>query len=118
MAQNTTKSVLAEVRAEREHQEKEHGSHATLPDAAFDVAHVTPYENRFGLMSGELAKSVTEGMFHRGRGCWNAIFLEEVAEAVDEALAGNETELRAELVQVAAVSVAWIEALDLRDEAR
>ena len=40
---------------------------------------------------------------------WAAVLLEEVAEVV---LAGDDAALRAELVQVAAVAVQWIEALD------
>lgn len=48
---------------------------------------------------------------------WNAILLEEVGEASKECLEidfdkKSERELRAELVQVAAVAVAWIENLD------
>jgi hypothetical protein len=40
---------------------------------------------------------------------WDTILREEVLEV---RLATNRAELRAELVQVAAVAVAWIEALD------
>jgi hypothetical protein len=42
---------------------------------------------------------------------WTGILLEEVYEAVAEA---NPAKLRTELVQVAAVAVAWIEAIDRR----
>lgn len=47
---------------------------------------------------------------HReGNGTWVSIALEEFAEAVAE---DNPRELRKELVQVAAVFVAWIESID------
>lgn len=49
-----------------------------------------------------------------GEGSWMDIVLEELAEAHDEAIAGNTAELRAELVQLAAVIVAWIQAIDRR----
>lgn len=46
---------------------------------------------------------------------WAAILLEEVGEALQETGdRGSLQGLRAELVQVAAVAVAWIEALDRR----
>lgn len=52
---------------------------------------------------------------------WNAILMEEAGEAAQEILtqsfgaAGNgHGDLREELVQIAAVAVAWIEAIDRR----
>jgi hypothetical protein len=49
---------------------------------------------------------------HRnGTGTWRHILAEEVAEAMAES---NPARLRAELIQVAAVAVAWVEAVDRR----
>lgn len=52
---------------------------------------------------------------------WNAILMEEVGEAAQEVLttafgaaAKGHGDLREELVQVAAVAIAWIEAIDRR----
>lgn len=45
---------------------------------------------------------------------WTHILGEEVAEAISEAMAGRPDLLREELVQVAAVCCAWVEALDRR----
>lgn len=42
---------------------------------------------------------------------WSLVLLEEVLEALEE---DNEERLRAELVQVAAVAVRWIGAIDVR----
>lgn len=43
---------------------------------------------------------------------WLGILMEEVGEAATETFDGNLEDLRAELVQVAAVAVAWIESID------
>lgn len=59
----------------------------------------------------EIAKAACETAFRDGRGSFALILLEEVAEAMAEA---DSDKLRAELVQVAAVAVKWIEALDRR----
>jgi hypothetical protein len=49
--------------------------------------------------------------FANGRGTWLDIFLEEVFEAAAEK---DPVKLRAELIQAAAVAVAWVEAIDRR----
>jgi hypothetical protein len=51
------------------------------------------------------------GLEHHGPVTWKDILLEEVFEGLAE---DNAAELRAELVQVAAVAVQWIEAIDRR----
>jgi len=51
----------------------------------------------------------------RGSCTWQLILAEEVAEAFAESDPGA---LRAELIQVAAVALQWIEAIDRRDAAR
>lgn len=43
---------------------------------------------------------------------WNTILVEEVGEAAKETYEGDTVKLREELIQVAAVAVAWIEAID------
>lgn len=45
---------------------------------------------------------------------YDAILLEEVYEAIEESWGGERERLRTELVQVAAVAVAWIESIDKR----
>lgn len=52
-----------------------------------------------------------DAAFENGRGTWRHIFAEEVAEAFAER---DLVKLRGELVQAAAVAVAWIEAIDRR----
>jgi hypothetical protein len=57
------------------------------------------------------AKSHCEQAFKEGKGTWLDILTEEVAEAFAET---DTKALRAELVQVAAVALAWVEAIDCR----
>lgn len=52
--------------------------------------------------------------FADGDGTWGHVLLEEVFEAIAEK---DPAKLRAELVQVAAVAVAWVEAIDRRQAA-
>lgn len=52
---------------------------------------------------------------YAGKLGWDLILLEEVYEALSEA---NEEKLEEELVQVAAVAVAWLEAIQRRRAAR
>lgn len=57
------------------------------------------------------ARKRTENDFSTGKGSWEHILTEEVFEAYAE---DDEEALRAELVQVAAVAVSWINAIDRR----
>lgn len=50
-----------------------------------------------------------ERAFEAGRGSWREILLEEVYEALAESTPEG---LRSELIQVAAVAVAWVEKID------
>lgn len=56
-------------------------------------------------------KAVNDAREAAGISTWDGILLEEVFEALAER---SEVAMRAELVQVAAVAVAWIEAIDRR----
>ena len=59
----------------------------------------------------EDAKAACARNFAAGEGTWSDILMEEVCEAVAEE---DPERLRVELVQVAAVAVSWIEAIDRR----
>ena len=56
-------------------------------------------------------RRLCEEAFAAGRGTWRHILLEEVYEALAET---DPAALRTELIQVAAVAVAWAEAIDRR----
>lgn len=103
-------SVLAEVSAERKRQDARWGvqNHPDLPpDVQFN--HPCGY---FELPLADMARAECELAFKQCRGSYAHIFVEEVCEAIE---AGRDpASLRAELVQVAAVAVAWIECIDRR----
>jgi len=57
------------------------------------------------------ARAACDDAHARGEDTWRLILAEEVAEAFAE---GDVRKLRAELLQVAAVAVQWVEAIDRR----
>jgi hypothetical protein len=59
--------------------------------------------------AAERSRLVCDSNFRRGKGSWADILREEFHEALAES---DPQQLRAELVQVAAVAVAWIESID------
>lgn len=63
----------------------------------------------------DAARRRTQRDFNSGHGSWEHILTEEVFEAYAEE---DEEKLRAELVQVAAVAVSWIRAINRRRNAR
>jgi hypothetical protein len=69
---------------------------------------------QFGLPTVEHARKDCDLAESRGELTWTHIAVEELAEAVEAAVLHGETstELREELVQLAAVVFAWIESVD------
>ena len=65
------------------------------------------------LPSPGTVRAYVDAEFGARRGSWALVLLEEVLEAMHE---DDVERLRAELVQVAAVAVRWIGALDARGE--
>ena len=97
MGLTKTVGVLLEIAAERESQDRTWGPQ-NHPDGT-------------GTYVWELDTQELKARFESGERSWALILGEEVAEAFDEV---EVVPLREELVQVAAVAVAWIEALDRR----
>ena len=64
--------------------------------------------------AAERSRRVCEQNFQNGRGSWADILREEFHEALAE---DDPNRLRFELIQVAAVAVAWIEAIERRAKA-
>jgi hypothetical protein len=95
-------STLDEVAAERRRQIDKWGEQ-NHPDgvATTDVDRV----------AADTARRACEQAFAAGLGTWRVILEEEVREAFAES---SVEALRAELIQVAAVAVAWVEAIDRR----
>jgi acetyl-CoA acetyltransferase len=108
----TTQPVLGEVLAERIRQDEKWGEQnwPSFYDDAYEL-HPDLRAEYYRVPTEEIAKFATERRFKARRGTYADIFVEEVAEAIG---ALDEAHLREELVQVAAVAVAWIEAIDRR----
>lgn len=102
-----TEDVLRELAAERSKQDSKWG-----PPRHYDMP-----EEPLKRLVRDLARSaegVARACFSFRTPAWAAILLEEVGEALSES---DPAKRRAELVQVAAVAVAWIEDIDSRDGA-
>lgn len=93
--------VLAQVAIERKHQDAKWGEQ-NHPNGTGGPGRAQDAEN---------ARRECKRQFAEGTGTWLDILEEEVAEAYAEV---DQDKLRTELVQVAAVAVAWIEAIDRR----
>lgn len=111
--------VLDEINTERQRQDAKWGEQ-NHPDLNMTLlareGGCTPARmaEHYEIPSAVRATFLCEEMFRRGQGTWAHVLVEEVAEAVGTL--GDTKALREELVQVAAVAVAWIEAIDRRDE--
>ncbi|WP_329168330.1 hypothetical protein OG709_29980 [Streptomyces sp. NBC_01267] len=93
--------VLADVKRERDAQDAIFGVQ-DLPDGTGGPL----YECMANTVRQECDRA-----FEVGRGTFGDVFLEEVYEAMAET---DPAKLRAELIQVVAVGVKWIEAIDRR----
>ena len=113
-----TADVLIEVLHERGHQTAKHGEQNHLPDGtgpdldlavAFVAGRITAEHLAEWAKARTKAASQNEG--GDGSITFEHILTEEWAEALAES---DPAKLRAELIQVAAVAVQWVEAIDHR----
>lgn len=100
----STVSILREVRQERARQDAKWGPIQTIPDFSPGI------ETMRLFYAGDLetAREVNEGP----KASFESVLLEEVFEAMME---DDPVALRAELLQVAAVAVKWVEHIDRRE---
>lgn len=98
-----TRSVLGDVLAERIHQVAKWGEQHREDGTGGPVMH----------RMAEDMRDRCNYLAENGGADWRAVLLEEVYEAMAES---DPKTLRAELTQVAAVCVAWIEDIDSRTE--
>lgn len=96
---STTANVLSDITAERKRQDAKWGEQ-NWPDGT--GAPIWEAE-------AAAAKSATDANAQNGSVTYGDILIEEVYEAMAESDAAN---LREELIQVAAVAVAWVEKID------
>lgn len=104
-------SVLGEVVAERERQDAKWGQQNHL-DGTGDDRHLfrTASRETYGTLC-YLARTMCQHAAEQGTVTFADIFMEEVFEALAES---DPAKLRTELIQSAAVLVAWVEAMDRR----
>lgn len=107
----TRETVLAEVSAERVRQDAKWGEQ-NHPDGTRDDRRLLGDTDlpTWGTIC-YLARMGTDAAARAGTLDYLDVLLEEVAEAFSES---DPIRVRAELVQVAAVAVAWVEAIDRR----
>lgn len=107
-----------DVLKERKAQAAKWGDQSTLPSfapevLAFPVGSIQEaLAEEYEVPTEDRAKLLCERAFGAGRGTFAHLLVEEVAEAISSHAV--DAVLRAELIQVAAVAVQWVEALDKR----
>lgn len=102
---------MIEIRAERRKQDAKWGEQ-NHPDGTGPHV-VMAYGDAYAGDHAHRARAVCQSAAVAGRLTWRHILTEEVFEAFAE---DDPTVLRAELIQIAAVAVAWIEAIDRRGQ--
>ena len=115
--------IFDEINKERIRQDKKHGGtreNGDLPDVDPVLMNIeggcSPERmaENYGVPPAWRARSACDGAVSVKQGTWAHILVEEVAEVVEAAVICSMAELRRELIQVAAVCVAQIEAIDRR----
>lgn len=117
--------VIGDIVIEREAQDAKWGEQ-NHDDVAADhvsktagLVHLTAMQRAaiyYLVPTAQQAKDACDSEHRRGVGSWFSILLEEVTEALESAVEGDMVNLDKELNQVAAVAVAWREALHRRDD--
>jgi hypothetical protein len=95
------KDIYDLIREERERQDKKWGpqNHPSF----------TEWAQGYGIPTEDEAEVNCDAAFALGHGTWSHILIEELAEAV---FAKTEEKRKEELIQVAAVAIAWIESIE------
>lgn len=96
-------AILAELCAERDRQDEKFGEQNHRDGTGLPI-----YQHAARRYRGQTERNAASGVL-----AWRDVLLEETYEALAES---DPARLRTELVQVAAVAVAWIEAIDRRTE--
>jgi hypothetical protein len=110
-------SVIDDVVKERARQDEKWGeqNHPDLPAAIADLSSAE-IAAVLGIATAPVATRSCESAFAVNSGSWSRILIEEVAEVVEAAAVRDSASLRRELIEVAAVAVAWAEAIDRRSK--
>lgn len=104
--------VLVAVNEERDRQDEKFGEQ-NHPDGTGPNIQLLPWGGlkRPAQRMANEARAWCDGAFKKGKGTWRDVLLEEVCEALAE---DDPAKLREELIQVTAVAVNWVEAIDRR----
>lgn len=106
-----TIAVLDDVRHERAKQFAQYGTNETLEDGT-GTPWLVPLNNLPATVVETALRADYERFEERtGKPTWMHLIREEVAEAFAET---DQTRLREELIQVAALCVSWVEKIDAR----
>jgi hypothetical protein len=107
-----TPTVFDEIQAERARQDAKWGQqdHPSIPPILAD-RHPTRWCEEYEIPTEERAKFMCQTAAKRGECTFTHIAVEELSEAVE---CKDDAERRGELVQLAAVIVQWIQAIDRR----
>lgn len=111
-------SIYGEILAERTAQQNKWGeqNHPNVDDTLMNRepggCTAQRMAQEYEIPTADRAKFMCQTADDLGEVTYAHIALEEFCEAVEAATTGSEAELRAELVQCAAVFVAWIETID------
>lgn len=110
--------ILEEINKERDRQDAKWGKDQTHPDV--DIEALDGYDACIfaGVVTEESAKRYCELSSAGGVTNWAGILVEEIAESLHAAGQKDLEHTREELIQVAAVAVAWVEDVDRRLLAR
>lgn len=100
-------TVYDKIKKERDRQDAKWGPQ--------DHPSFTEWAQGYGIPSENDAKVACDAAFGVGQGTWSHILIEELAEAV---FADNEQKRKEELIQVAAVAIAWIESIERNEKNR
>lgn len=112
-------SVLAEVADERARQDAKWGvqSHPDVDVmiARLNGAGAARHAARFyGIPTAAAAQAETDAAARSGQVSWAHIAVEELAELIEAAALGDAAATRTEALQLAAVLVQWVQAMDRR----
>lgn len=116
---NIEAAAYDRVRAERRRQIAKwgRGDHPNVcPVLSGRPGGATPqrYAEDLEIPTADRARFILHRAAETSRLSWTHILVEELAEAVEAAAVGERRHLQEELAQVAAVAVAWLEALEVR----
>ncbi len=116
MADKTPRRAITDVENEMQRQfekwgEQNHPDHDPVLTGRAGGVTGQRLAQHHEIASAVRAKYLCHVAEKRGKLTWSHILVEEVAEAIEEQ---DPERLREELVQVAAVAVSWIEAIDRR----